>query len=210
MAEEDFKASLGFSKFSPGELRDFARGTYMGMKGNLVYPKPPVSMEELLAKIEALSESIVAAMDGGRTAFSRRNKHVEELRRMLVQNGHYVQATAPDRVSFLSSGYKLAPQARTQTLPLNKAIRNLDWGENSGSFRFRFMAVDGADSYELRYAPQLEDGTPGEWKTQPFGKTKGYITVTGFTPGMTYIFQVRALIHTQFTDWSDPVTKMCT
>jgi hypothetical protein len=36
-----------------------------------------------------------------------------------------------------------------------------------------------------------------------------YITITGFTPGTIYIFQVRALIHMQFTDWSDPVTKIC-
>jgi hypothetical protein len=71
------------------------------------------------------------------------------------------------------------------------------------------LAVEGADGYELRWAPQLEDGTRGEWKTQPFAKTKGYLTITGFTPGTKYIFQVHALIHTKYTDWSEAVTKIC-
>src|SRR5262245_3939932 len=115
---ERLKALLGFAKFSPAAIRTFARGTYMGMKDNPLYAKPPVSMEDLLAKIEKDSESIVAATDGSRTAFAQRNRQVEELRTMLVQNGHYVETHAPDKASFLSSGYQLAPKARTQTPPL--------------------------------------------------------------------------------------------
>jgi hypothetical protein len=140
---------------------------------------------------DLLGKCIIATMDGGRKAFAERNEQVEQLRRMLVQNGHYVETRAPDEASFLSRGYQLASGARTQTPPLNHAIRNLDYGENSGSFRFRFMAVEGASSYELRWAPRLEDGTLGEWTTKPFGKTKAYITITGFTPGTAYVFQVR-------------------
>jgi len=206
---EFLKALLGFSKYSPGKLRDFARGTYVSMKGNPIYPNPPVSMENLLAKIETVSVCISAALDGGKTAFAERNQRLEELRKMLVENGHYVEHQAPDRASFVTSGYQLAPGSRTRTPPLNHAIRNLDWGQNSGSFRFRFMAVEGADSYELRWAPELADGAPGDWTKKPFARTKAYITVTGFTPGTAYLFQVRALIHTEYTDWSDPVKKIC-
>jgi hypothetical protein len=204
-----FKALLGFSKYSPEELRNFAQSTYMGLKDNPLFPKPPFSAEELRAQIEKVSACIAATWDGSRTAFAERNKEVEELRRMLVLNGRYVEDAAPDKPSFLSSGYELVPEGRVQTPPLNHAIRNIDWGANSGSFRFRFIAVEGADSYELRWAPQSADGTSGEWNSKPFGKTKSYITITGFTPGTKYLFQVRALIHTEFTDWSEPVTKIC-
>jgi hypothetical protein len=205
-----FKALLGFTKFSVPKLRDFARHIHGRMNGNPVYPRPPYSMDDLLAKIEEVSESIVATMDGSRKAFALRNKQAEELQRMLLLNGGYVEMTARDEASFRSSGYGLAPATRTKTPPLDKAIRNLERGANRGSFRFRFVAVEGADSYELRWAVQLEDGTPGESTVQPFGKTKGYLTFTGFNPGTKYMFQVRALIHTQYTDWSDPVTKICT
>lgn len=165
-------------------------------------------MEQLLAQIETVSACIAAALDGGKAAFAERNRQLNELRRMLVQNGHYVEHHAPDRAAFLLSGYQLAPQGRTPAPPLNHAIRNLDWRENSGSFRFRFMAVEGADSYELRWAPRLIDRSAREWTTKPFAKTKAYITITGFTPGTLYVFQVRALIQMEFTDWSDLVTKM--
>jgi hypothetical protein len=200
---------LGFSRYSPGRLRDFALGTYQGMEKNeALFANPPVPLDKLLAQIERVSACISAAMDGGKTAFAERNKQLEELRKMLVQNDHYVENQAPDRATFLLSGYQLDSQIRTQTTPLSNAIRNLDWGENSGSFRFRFIAVKAADSYELRWAPRLPDGTPGQWKTKPFAKTKAYITIAGFTPGTTYIFQVRALIHIEFTDWSDPISKI--
>src|SRR5215470_16579004 len=116
---EVLKALLGFSKFSPGELRDFAFGTYQGMKDNSsLYTKPPVPMEQLLAQIETVSACTAAALDGGKAAFAERDKQLKELRRMLVQNGHYVENCAPDRVAFLLSGYQLAPEGRTQAPPV--------------------------------------------------------------------------------------------
>jgi hypothetical protein len=205
----NLRALLGFAKYSVNQLLVFARGVHHLMKGNPWYPHPPFSMDQLQAKMDEISESIVGTTDGSRKAFAQRDKQADELRGMLVLNGQYVEFTAPDEAAFISSGYQLAASSRTQATPLNEAIRNIEWGENSGTFRFRFVAVDGADSYELRWAVQLEDGTPGEWTTKPFGKTKGYLTITGFTPGTRYMFQVRALIHTEYTDWSDAVTKIC-
>jgi len=203
------KALLGFTKYSPGRLRNFARWIYATMNGNPHFPNPPVSMEALLTKIEELSLGMAATMDGSRTAFAERNKQFEELRKMLVQIGHYVEATAADVMAFITTGYELAPTSRKQAPPLSESIRNLDWGDNSGTFRFRFMAVKGADSYQVRWAVQVPDGTPADWTIRPFGKTKSYLTFDGFTPGKIYLFQVRALLHTNYTDWSDPVTKMC-
>jgi hypothetical protein len=51
---DNLKALLGFSKFSPAKMRDFARGTYMGMKDNPLHDMPPVPMEDLAAKIEKI------------------------------------------------------------------------------------------------------------------------------------------------------------
>ena len=38
---------------------------------------------------------------------------------------------------------------------------------------------------------------------------RSYLTFDGFTPGTIYHFQVRAVLHTNYTDWSEPVMKMC-
>jgi hypothetical protein len=79
------KALLGFTKYSPGRLRDFAMWIYVSMNGNPHFPNPPVSIETLLTKIEAFSPAIAATLDGSRTAFAERNKQFKELRETLVQ-----------------------------------------------------------------------------------------------------------------------------
>jgi hypothetical protein len=48
----------------------------------------------------------------------------------------------------------------------------------------------------------MDDETPHGVKTP--------IVLSGLTPTMTYGFQVRAMLKGGYTDWSDPVTFMCT
>ena len=71
---------------------------------------------------------------------------------------------------------------------------------------------DGASSYELRYAVRPIDRSPrpDEWTTKPFSDTRKFLIITGLKPGTVYLFQVRALIGEEFTDWSDAVTQICT
>ena len=203
------KALLAFMKLLPGSLRDFARRIYAGMNGNPVYPNPPVSMEALAAQIETYSSWIVEAMDGSRKAIAERDRQGAELIKMLRELAGYVEYIAEDMASFLSSGYQPSPNTRTQTPPLSESIRKIIFGDNSGELKVKVVAVLDAHSYELRWAARIADGTPGEWTTQPFGNTKRFLSITGLTPGTVYLFQVRALIDKVFTDWSDPVTKMC-
>ena len=41
----------------------------------------------------------------------------------------------------------------------------------------------------------------------PFSNTRS-VTINGLTPGTTYLFQVRALGRSGYTDWSDSATRM--
>ena len=111
--------------------------------------------------------------------------------------------------AFLLSGFHPASNARTQTSPISNAIRNIRFGKISGELDFRIMAVTDAHSYEIRWAERNADGSPGEWTVKSFGKTKGYLTIQGLKPGTVYLFEVRALIDSVFTNWSDPVSHMC-
>jgi hypothetical protein len=130
---------------------------------------------------------------------------------MLAQLATYAEiASDGDMTAFLLSGFHPASNSRTKTPPANESIRNIRHGANSGEFDLRIVAVDGANSYEIRWAERQADGTPGEWTVKSFGKTKGYFTIKGLKPATVYLFQVRALIDDAFTDWSDSVSKMCT
>jgi hypothetical protein len=207
---ERIKAFLGFMKLAPLALLQRARKIYAGMKGNPAFPKPTVPMEELAAQIETYSSLIVEASDGSRKAIAQRDAQGAVLIDMLRLLAAYVEfICGDDRETFLSSGCEPAPNTRAKKPPLSESIRNIRYGKNSGELDFRFVAVPGADSYEVQWARRSDDGTAlDDWKTQPFGKTKGYITIGGLTPGTFYLFRVRALIGKVFTDWSDPVTKM--
>ena len=43
----------------------------------------------------------------------------------------------------------------------------------------------------------------------PAGKTRPPTLITGLTPGTNYAIQVRAVIRSGYSDWSDPVTRIC-
>jgi hypothetical protein len=92
---------------------------------------------------------------------------------------------------------------------LSQFIRKIDQGTNSGQLLVTIVAVPGASSYELRWAPLGTDGTPGPWTNQLLNKTRPPMSITALTPGTTYVFRVRSFSDSGFSDWSDSVTRMC-
>ena len=203
------KALLTFMKLSPNRLREFASKIYASMNGNPAFTNPHVSMKAFGAQIETYSALIVEALNGDRRVIAERERQGQVLKGMLRQLAGYVEyASGDDEATFISSGFKIARTTRTQAAPLSDSIRKIEFGRNSGELRLKAVAVPGADSYELRWAVRLADGSPGKWTTISFGNTKRYLTITGLTPGTFYLFQARALIGRAFTDWSNSVTKM--
>jgi len=83
-------------------------------------------------------------------------------------------------------------------------------GPNAGQFLVAIAAVLGALSYELRWTPVGTGGALGTSASKPVGKTRPPAAITGLTPGTAYNIQVRAVTKAGYTDWSDPVTRICT
>jgi len=205
-----FKALLNLTKKTPNALREFAKKIYAGMNGNPAFTNPPISMADLRSQIDTFADCIVEAMDGSRKAIAERDSQGRVLIRMLNQLAVYVERVSEkDKATFISSGYTPAKETHDQTPPISESIRNIDFGDISGTLKIKAVDVLEADSYELRYAVWKKDGTPGKWTVQPFANTRSYLTIKGLKPGTFYLFQVRALIGTEYTDWSDSVTKIC-
>ena len=52
--------------------------------------------------------------------------------------------------------------------------------------------------------------TPGPWQPAGVYTNSRAISINGLTPGTTYMFEVRAVGgSTGYSDWSNPVTRMC-
>jgi hypothetical protein len=211
MPKPYIKVLMDFVRTSPGNRFTRANAVYAGLKGNPKYPNPPFNLMELRAKNDAYLNSITAAIDGGKTAIALRDDLGQGIIEMLRKLAHYVQAACEgDMETFLSSGFLPAPTSRTQTPPLSETIRYIQPGPNSGTMLMSLVAQKDAFSYEIGWCIPRADGTPGTWSTQPAATVRPAALIKNLIPGTAYMFTVRAVTKAGHTDWSQPVTRICT
>ena len=206
------RALLPLTRMTWLEILALARAVYAGMNGNSAFPHPPVAIAVFRAAIDDFEASLVDAEDRGAKAIARRNVLGQELMKMLRQFAFYVEAHCGNDINvLLSSGFAAVTTVRRAAEPLSQSIRRIDATSTSGQLRVTIMSITEAFSYELRWTPAAGPGeTPAPWTVQPVVKSRPPALITGLTPGATYVFQLRALTDSGFTDWSDSVSRMAT
>jgi len=212
LTKTPIEAVVGFTKLAPGDLLQAATAIYTGTNGNPAFPNPTVDMAVLKADIDNFSSAITASLDGGKKALAERNRLAEVLIKALRHLGKYVEINSKDDMkTFLSSGFQAKSVGRPGPSSLSESIRSVKQGPNSGQLLVSIAAVPGAHSYEVRWGVMGTGGAlPGAWTSQAAGKTRPPALITGLTPGTNYAIQVRALTNSGYTDWSDPVARICT
>jgi hypothetical protein len=172
-------------------------------------PAPPVDQATLKAQTDVLSAKIAAAAGGDRSAIAEKNQQKDVVVNLLEQLAHYVEANSKnDMTIFLSTGF--TPKAATykKTPPVSESIRKIEPGTISGEMELTLMRFRGAFSYVVQYAPVGAGGVPGLWTSKPVTAANRPVLITGLTPGMTYVFQARALTKAGYSDWSESVTRI--
>src|SRR5215470_10723128 len=166
-----------------------------GIGGNPVYfPNPPIDPAALDAAANTLSEAVMAAMDGGKTA----KAVVTKQRKLVIQDLNLLAVFVQnvfnnDPAIFAASGFTAKPIGKSAPQPVGApAFRSLDFGVNSGQIVASIKAQAGAKSYFIRYAV-MNGTTPGPWTTIPAASIQKPLTISGLTPTTTYGFQVQAL-----------------
>src|SRR5436190_11321391 len=77
------KAVTGFGKLDPNALVNTAHHIAKGVGGHPMYfPNPPIDPAALEASANTLSEAVLAAMDGGKTA----KAVVKKQRKLIIQD----------------------------------------------------------------------------------------------------------------------------
>lgn len=206
------KASLTFVKAVPAVLYTFACSVYNGMNGNAAYPNPMVDMPTFKTAIDTFNTLLAAALDGGKKVLTERNHQGEVLIQILRQLAHYVESACKDDVTiFSSSGFQAVSKVRTATPPLSQFIRKITEGPNSGVLLVWLLAVAGALSYEVRWAPVATGASATAapaWTSSLVPSTQPPATVSSLTPGTVYQFEVRVLSKTGWSDWDGNATRM--
>jgi hypothetical protein len=202
------KAVTGFGKLAPNDLATTAHHIAKGVGSNPKYfSNPPVDPAALDASATLLSDAVLAAMDGGKTAKTL----VKQQHKLVVQNLNllavYVQNVSnDDPIIFEASGFTVKPIGKSAPQPVAvPSFRSLDFGANSGQIAVAVKKVAGAKSYFIRYAV-MNGTTPGPWTTVPAASIQKAITLSGLTPQTVYGFQVQALGVLGYSDWSTTET----
>jgi len=205
------KAVTGFGKLDPNTLANTAHHIAKGVGGNPVYfANPPIDPAALDASANTLSEAILAAMDGGKTAKAA----VKKQRKLIVQDLNLLavfvrNVSNDDPVIFAASGFTAKPTGKSAPQPVAvPAFRSLNFGANSGQIVVTVKAVAGGKSYFIRHAV-MNGTTPGPWTTIPAASIPKAITISGLTPMTMYGFQVQALGVLGYSDWSTTETIAC-
>jgi hypothetical protein len=206
-----FKALAGFSKLSDLDVVKNGISVQTNLTGNSKFANAPVDLAVLKTDLDSLTALIAEAADGSKKVIARKNQQREVVIGMLRMLARYVEvASQGDPAAFETSGFQLASRTKAQAAPLSEKIRKIDRGSNSGQVLVWLQPVPKAGSYELHYGPAVNGGAPTTWTTQGVLMVRSPIALTGLTPGVTYFFQARALLKEGYTDWSNPVTFICT
>ena len=205
------KAVTSFGKLDPNALANMAHHIAKGVGGSPVYfPNPPIDPAALDASANTLSQAILAAMDGGKTA----KAVVHKQRKLIIQDLNllavFVQNVSnDDPVIFAASGFTAKKTGKSAPQPVAvPSFRYLDFGMNSGQIVAAVKSVAGGKSYFIRYAA-MNGTTPGPWTTIPAVSIQKAITISGLTPTTMYGFQVQALGVLGYSDWSTTETIVC-
>jgi hypothetical protein len=114
------KAVTGFGKLDSNALANMAHHIAKGVGGNPVYfPNPPIDPAALDASAKTLSEAVLAAMEGGKTA----KAVVQKQRKLIIQDLNllavFVQnASNDDPVIFAASGFTAKPTGKSAPQPV--------------------------------------------------------------------------------------------
>ena len=204
------KAKLGLTKKRPTLVLERANAVLAGLYSDPDdYGKPPVEPAVFKSSVDLLGTKITAALDGGKQAVAERDRQTAVVIKLMHQLAHYAEvACKDDKATFLKSGFETVSATKIKREPLSQFIRNLAPGANPGQLLVTLVAVAGAASYEIRWAPVGQGGALGQFTSQLAAKARPAISISGLTPGTTYSIQVRSLINAVWSEWSDPVTRI--
>ena len=203
------RVSLTFLQGKDAEIQERGKGIVIGMTGNPEVPDPPVRLPEFDKQLDSYMAAIAACIDGGKIATATRNSLralVSEDVRLLAA---YVDSVAKGNDAIIRScGFEPRIYTRSQPQDLETpAPVKLKQGI-SGEFYATITRVEGARNYKLRFGVANTD--PETWQSPDVTRTRPATLISGLTPGTIYTFQVKALGHLGWTNWSDPVSKMVT
>jgi hypothetical protein len=207
----NIKARIDYSGLSHPEFAVFVESVHSSLSTSPYFPKLPVRLSDLRAKIDGYRDLITAAIDSTQAMLDR-NSARKELALMIEQIGYYVTDVANgDAAIFETSGLQAIPTSYAVTQPLTGiAITKLVHAENSGAVKISYTpALRKIKVHQISVREADSELPPESGRLINRVGGKGPLQIDGLTPGKRYVFQVRGQNDHGFSDWSEPVSIIC-
>jgi hypothetical protein len=175
-----------------------------GMTGNPHFPTPIPALADVAAVRNAFVASVDAARAGPLTTIARRQQRVQLVAMLRSLALHVQQTGNGDPLVLRSSGFPVRKSPQPVGLlsaPLNLRLVR---GTLSGQLKARCNVVNGAGSYQWRYATAA---APTAWVLVDPTIYANFV-FAGLVPGTVYVAQVRAVGTAGPSDWSDTASLM--
>lgn len=199
-----------FKKQSAEQLVTMAGAIITGLTDNPAFPAPTVDIKTLQAATDDLRTALAEQPQGGKAATAEKNNKQEALVVLLRNLKHYVEDNCGnDPAVLLSSGFQTAASTRNRSPLENPDIHSVDFG-NSTELVLKVSPIARARCYEVRSAAVGAGNVPAPLQTVGLFTNSRSIKIAGLVPGTVYVFRVRAIGgSTGYSDWSNPVSRMC-
>ncbi len=201
------KLSRAFAKLADDPFADFGDNVHGSMNLNAAFTTPIILMVDLLAHVAALRSAIVAVPTGGHPAAIAKIAARELLLSDLRALASYIeQLPGMTDVIAVTSGFNLIkPRTNIPKLPERPAILTVF---NVASTKLGVTITGGANTIYFEFRATVDGKTYTLVGTSP---SKRDIVLENLIPGTNYTIECRACGgHKLFSEWSDPVSHMCT
>jgi hypothetical protein len=200
-----------FARQSAEQLTAMAGAVIAGLTDNPALPAPTVDLRTVQTAADELEAALTAQAHGGKAATAEKNNKKEALIAMLRTLKHYVEDCCEnDLAVLLSSGFQAASNLRISSPLADPMILSIDFG-TSRELTLKIASIARAKCYDVRFAKVDINNSIGAWQSVGLFTSTKFIVIKDLIPGTTYVFQVRAIGgSTGYSDWSNPVSRMCT
>src|SRR5262249_8606137 len=101
------RAALRLTKVKDAQILPMLKGSLSGLRENShIFKNPPIDLQKYALAIDAYSESVPAALDGGKNAIAQKNTLRNVVLKMFAQLARYVETICDhDKATFLLSGF---------------------------------------------------------------------------------------------------------
>ena len=198
-----------FDRQTDTQLVTCAGTIIQGMTGSAVFASPPVELKAVQTAADDLASALAAQPHGGTAATAFKKNKRDELISLLRRMAHYVQDNSGgDTAAILGAGFALRASRPAGSAIEKPSIVRIDFG-NTTQLIVRSRRIARARCYEVRYAAIGGGAGESPWESAGLFTNSRSMTVSRLTPGTTYVFQVRAIGSSGYSDWSDSVSHIC-